>query len=103
MNEAREVVSRLKAEAAKKETVLAEKQEEANRALQLITDTMKNANDQKVQMEALKEQTLRENKKITERSVPTQGSHYMFSALFCFSNDLIGQHLCPFILFNDGA
>lgn len=60
-------MSRLKAEAAKKEVVLAEKQEEANRALQLITDTMKNANDQKVQMEALKEQALTENKKITER------------------------------------
>ena len=60
-------MSRLKAEAAKKEVVLAEKQEEANRALQLITDTMKNANAQKVQMEALKEQALTENKKITER------------------------------------
>ncbi|MPC25130.1 Cytoplasmic dynein 2 heavy chain 1 [Portunus trituberculatus] len=67
LNEARDVVSHLKAEAAKKEVVLAEKQEEANRALQLITDTMKNANDQKVQMEALKEQALTENKKITER------------------------------------
>ncbi|XP_063840903.1 LOW QUALITY PROTEIN: cytoplasmic dynein 2 heavy chain 1-like [Scylla paramamosain] len=67
LNEARDVVSRLKAEAAKKEVVLAEKQEEANRALQLITDTMKNANDKKVQMEALKEQALTENKKITER------------------------------------
>ena len=67
LNEARDVVGRLKAEAATKEVVLAEKQEEANRALQLITDTMKNANDQKVQMEALKEQALTENKKITER------------------------------------
>lgn len=67
LNEAREVVSQLKAEAAEKEAVLAEKQEEANRALQLITDTMKNANDQKVQMETLKDQTLLENKKLGER------------------------------------
>lgn len=67
LNGAREVVNHLKAEAATKEAVLAEKQEEANRALQLITDTMKNANDQKVQMEALKEQTLLENKKIAQR------------------------------------
>lgn len=81
MNEAREVVSRLKAEAAKKETVLAEKQEEANRALQLITDTMKNANDQKVQMETLKEQTLNENKKIAERLVPAYGSLHLDSAM----------------------
>lgn len=67
LNEARQVVSELKAVAAEKETVLAEKQSEANRALELITDTMKNANAQKVQMETLKDQTVNENKKIAER------------------------------------
>lgn len=67
LNEAQEVVSKLKAEATEQEVRLAEKQEEANRALQLITNTMKNANDQKVQMENLKEQTLKENQIIAER------------------------------------
>ncbi|XP_069998938.1 cytoplasmic dynein 2 heavy chain 1 isoform X2 [Penaeus vannamei] len=67
LNEAQEVVSKLKAEATEQEVRLAEKQEEANRALQLITNTMKNANDQKVQMESLKEQTLKENQIIAER------------------------------------
>lgn len=71
LNEAREVVTHLKGEAAKKEAVLGEKQGEANKALELITDTMKNANDQKVQMEALKDQTVMENKKIAERFVIT--------------------------------
>ncbi|ROT63098.1 hypothetical protein C7M84_019029 [Penaeus vannamei] len=69
LNEAQEVVSKLKAEATEQEVRLAEKQEEANRALQLITNTMKNANDQKVQMESLKEQTLKENQIIAERSL----------------------------------
>ncbi|XP_042887569.1 cytoplasmic dynein 2 heavy chain 1-like [Penaeus japonicus] len=67
LNEAREVVSKLKAEAREQEVRLAEKQAEANRALELITNTMKNANDQKVQMETLKEQTLKENQIIAER------------------------------------
>ncbi|XP_069942834.1 cytoplasmic dynein 2 heavy chain 1 isoform X1 [Cherax quadricarinatus] len=67
LNEARKVVSELKAEAAEKEAVLAEKQSEANHALELITDTMKNANAQKVQMETLKDQTVNENKIIAER------------------------------------
>ncbi|XP_068211563.1 cytoplasmic dynein 2 heavy chain 1 [Palaemon carinicauda] len=67
LKDARKVVSKLKAEAAGQEKILGEKQEEANRALQLITDTMKNANAQKVQMESLKDQTLLENEKIAER------------------------------------
>ncbi|XP_042221258.1 cytoplasmic dynein 2 heavy chain 1-like isoform X2 [Homarus americanus] len=69
LNEAQEVVSHLKAEAAEKEAVLAEKQAEATHSLQLITDTMKRANDQKVQMVSLKDQTLLENKKIAERKI----------------------------------
>ena len=67
LNEAREVVRDLEAEAAKKQVILNEKQNEANKALHLITDTMKSANTQKVQMESLKEQTLLENNKISER------------------------------------
>ena len=48
LTEAKEVVKRLKSEAAEQEKQLAEKQSEANDALQMITDTMKNANQQKV-------------------------------------------------------
>ncbi|XP_076054654.1 dynein cytoplasmic heavy chain beethoven [Oratosquilla oratoria] len=67
LNEAREVVSKLKVDAAEQEKVLAEKQGEANKALDLITKTMDSANHKKVHMESLKEQTLQENKKIQER------------------------------------
>lgn len=67
LNEAKDVVKKLEKEAAEKEVVLNEKQNEANKALQLITDTMTNANQHKSQMENLKEQTMRENEKIAER------------------------------------
>ena len=46
---------------------MGEKQGEANKALELITETMRNANDQKVQMESLKDQTIQENEKIATR------------------------------------
>ena len=67
MKEAREVVAKLKKEAAAQEVILAEKQGEANQALQMITDTMKNANTQKSEMQDLKSSTLKEEKSISER------------------------------------
>ena len=67
LNEAKEVVSELKKKAAVQEKKLGEKQGEANKALELITETMRNANDQKVQMESLKDQTIQENEKIATR------------------------------------
>ena len=65
--EAREVVKKLKGEAAIQEKELAEKQHEANEALQMITDTMRNANTQKTDMEGLKGETLKEEKILNER------------------------------------
>ena len=65
--EAREVVKKLKGEAAIQEKELAEKQHEANEALQMITDTMRNANIQKTDMEGLKGETLKEEKILNER------------------------------------
>ena len=65
--EAREIVKKLKAEAAVQEKELAEKQHEANEALQMITDTMRNANSQKTDMEGLKGDTQKEEKILNER------------------------------------
>nr|XP_040568861.1 cytoplasmic dynein 2 heavy chain 1-like [Lepeophtheirus salmonis] len=65
--EAKEVVEKLKEEAAIQEKELAEKQREANEALQMITDTMRNANLQKGEMEDLRVQTLEKEKNINER------------------------------------
>lgn len=67
LTEARDVVHKLKAEAAVQEKELAEKQAEANEALQMITDTMKNANTQKGEMENLKSKTLEEEKSLNVR------------------------------------
>ena len=67
LNEAREVVAKLKSEAGVQEKRLAEKQGEANNALQMITDTMKNANTQKSEMQDLKTNTLKEEALIQER------------------------------------
>jgi len=69
LTEARDVVRRLKAEAAKQEKELAEKQHEANEALQAITDTMRNANLQKDEMEDLRGKTLQEERSLKERRV----------------------------------
>ena len=65
--EAKDVVRKLKSEAAVQEKELAEKQHEANDALQMITDTMRNANQQKVEMEDLKGQTVKEQVILNER------------------------------------
>jgi dynein heavy chain 2 len=59
----------VKSQAAEQEHKLAEKQAKANSALMMITETMRNANTHKVEMEALKEQTERENLLLMERFV----------------------------------
>lgn len=65
--EAKTLVTKLKGEAAIQEKVLAEKQKEANEALQMIKETMQNASHQKSHMEDLRGQTLTEEKNINIR------------------------------------
>jgi dynein heavy chain 2 len=67
LNDAREVVSKLKKEAATKEKELAEKQAAANDALQMITDTMKNANTQRNEMQGLRSNVMIEEREIAEK------------------------------------
>lgn len=67
MTEARNVVDNLKSEATKQEEKLAEKKSKASSALDLIGETMKNANIHKGKMEKLKEQTESESKVLLER------------------------------------
>lgn len=61
------MVDNLKIEANKQEENLAEKQAKAAKALDLIGETMKNANIHKGKMEKLKEQTASENRTLMER------------------------------------
>ena len=65
--EAKNVVTKLKGEAAIQEKELAEKQKQANDALIMIKETMQNANKQKTHMEDLKGQTMQEEKDINVR------------------------------------
>lgn len=67
LTEARGVVADLKVKALEQQKILAEKQEKANSALDMISATMRNANVHKQEMETLKEQTERENELIVKR------------------------------------
>ncbi|KAF4526157.1 hypothetical protein B566_EDAN008193 [Ephemera danica] len=67
LTEARQVVAELRSQAEIQEKQLAEKQQEAATALHLISDTMQGANTQKLEMEGLKEQTMKENEQLLKR------------------------------------
>ncbi|XP_064481252.1 cytoplasmic dynein 2 heavy chain 1-like [Ornithodoros turicata] len=67
LNEAKNNVDKLKAEAAKQKQLLDEKQAEADDALQQITMSMTSTSDQKSEMEALKARMEEENKKLSKR------------------------------------
>lgn len=82
LTEAKKVVQALKSEAAVQEQKLAEKQQKANLSLQMITETMKNANTQKSEMETLKEQTELES----EKHIFRQENLTLFVPLQCMLN-----------------
>lgn len=67
MTDARTHVSSLKQEAAEQKEKLADKQAKAAAALDQISETMKNANVHKGEMEKLKEQTVKESQMIQIR------------------------------------
>lgn len=71
LTEAKQVVAKLKSDANKQEELLAEKQAAANNALEMITETMRNANTQKSEMESLKEHTEKENQLLIARCFMT--------------------------------
>lgn len=67
LSAAQQVVRTLKAEAEEQEVALAEKRQMANNALELITSTMRNANDQKTDLLELKKKTQEGSKLLKER------------------------------------
>ncbi|CAL1265870.1 unnamed protein product [Larinioides sclopetarius] len=67
LNEARSLVDKLKSEAKEQSTLLAEKQAEADEALRLITTSMSNTGDQKIELEKLKARIEEENIKLSKR------------------------------------
>lgn len=67
LSEARELVSRLRAEAAQQERLLEQKQTEAKVALQKITDTIQSAGVKRDEMQDLRSSIAEENIKLTQR------------------------------------
>lgn len=67
MNDAKNVVAELKVKASEQQEELAEKQGKANTALDMISNTMKNANTRKEEMEILKKNTEKENLTLMQR------------------------------------
>lgn len=67
MTEARQVVDSLKLKAAEQEKLLADKQEKATAALEMITQTMSNASIHRGDMDSLKVQTEKENEILVAR------------------------------------
>ena len=67
LNEATALVDKLKRKAAKQQAKLADKQAEADAALQEITVSMQTATEQKNEMEVLKQQQSEERKKLEKR------------------------------------
>lgn len=67
LTEARNVVTDLKQKALEQQEKLAEKQSMANNALDMISNTMKNANVHKEEMESLKIRTEKENQQLIKR------------------------------------
>lgn len=61
------MVTELKKKAAEQQEKLAEKQAKANTALDMISNTMNNANTHKEKMEVLKQQTELENQQLMKR------------------------------------
>lgn len=61
------MVEKLKKDAAEQEIVLAKKQSEANKALELITETMRNANIQRGELQTLREQNAKENEILEQK------------------------------------
>nr|XP_022905741.1 cytoplasmic dynein 2 heavy chain 1 [Onthophagus taurus] len=67
LTEARQIVDELKLKASEQQSKLAEKQEMANSALDMISNTMRDANSQKKEMEILKKDTENENVMLQRR------------------------------------
>lgn len=67
LSSAHSVVETLKTEAQQQEVALAEKRKLANKALEMISSTMRNATDQRTDLLELKQQTQESSEKLMER------------------------------------
>uniref|UniRef100_A0A1I8MV06 Dynein heavy chain, cytoplasmic n=1 Tax=Musca domestica TaxID=7370 RepID=A0A1I8MV06_MUSDO len=85
------VVDTLKSNASKQETALAEKRKLANEALEMISSTMKNANEQKTNMLELKKQTQISSEKLKERQKEIQEELAEVEPILAEASTAVGQ------------
>jgi dynein heavy chain 2 len=69
LTDARNIVAKLKSDAGVQETKLAEKQEKANQALNMISRTMQGVNTKKEQMESLRKEFQIKNDFLNQRYI----------------------------------
>ncbi|XP_061401208.1 cytoplasmic dynein 2 heavy chain 1, partial [Musca vetustissima] len=85
------VVDTLKSNASQQETALAEKRKLANEALEMISSTMKNANEQKSNMLELKKQTQISSEKLKERQKEIQEELAEVEPILAEASNAVGQ------------
>lgn len=79
LTDARNIVDDLKVKAVEQQAKLEEKQSKANAALDMISNTMKNANNQKQEIESLKSNTEAENEQLVKRLITLSSINRLFT------------------------
>ncbi|KAI8114967.1 Cytoplasmic dynein 2 heavy chain 1, partial [Lucilia cuprina] len=85
------VVDTLKSNASKQEVALAEKRKLANEALEMISSTMRNANEQKSSMLELKKKTQESSEKLKERQQEIQEELAEVEPILAEASAAVGQ------------
>lgn len=91
MASAHKVVDTLKSNAVKQEEALAEKRKLANEALEMISSTMRNANEQKSSMLELKKKTQISSEKLKERQKEIQEELAEVEPILAEASAAVGQ------------
>lgn len=84
-------MARLKKEAEEKEKALAEKRQLANEALEMISTTMKNANNQKTDLEQLKSKTEESSDILKQRKLEIEEELSLVEPLLKEASAAVGQ------------
>lgn len=91
LSEAHSVVDRLKTEATEQQTAVAEKRKLANQALEMISVTMRSANNQKTDMLELKKQTEESSKKLMVRKKAIEEELSLVEPILKEASAAVGQ------------
>ncbi|XP_055594856.1 cytoplasmic dynein 2 heavy chain 1 [Uranotaenia lowii] len=91
LSETHKIVEKLKLEAEEKQTALAEKRKLANQSLEMISNTMRNANDQKTELLELQRKTQQSSVKLTERKKAIEAELSLVEPVLQEASAAVGQ------------